>query len=90
MGILYYIVAALVGFIIAKIIVPSSNIKKIVISIFLPILINFIISLTCAIFMTNSMGYGYNTGTVLGMLLPSTLVMMIVLGLCIKVSKKHE
>lgn len=90
MGILYYIVAALVGFIIAKKIVLSSNIKKIVISIFLPILINIIISLTCAIFMTNSMGYGYNTGTVSGMLLPSTLVMMIVLGLCIKVSKKNE
>lgn len=90
MVLIYCMLEALLALLFAKIFIFSSTFKKILILIFLPIALNFAISLLSAFFLNNSFDYGYNVGAVFGKLLLSTIIMMIVLGLHIKVRKSEQ
>ncbi len=87
MGLIYCIIAALLGFLFAKVYAVPNMKVKVVVLILLPIILNLCISLLAALFIDNSLGYGYNSGVIGGELFPATLVMMIVLGFRINLKK---
>lgn len=87
MGLFYCIIAVLLGFLFTKVYTAPNMKTRAVVLILFPILLNLCISLLVALFVDNSLGYGYNAGSIAGTLFPATLVMMIVLGFRIVLKK---
>lgn len=87
MGLLYCLIAALLGELFAQAYIAPNIKVKVILLILLPAILNLCISLLAALFVQNSLEYGYNVGGISGTLCPATLVMMIVLGFRITLKK---
>ena len=87
MGLLYCAIAILLGFLFARVYIAANMKAKVAVLILLPIILNLCISLFAALFVGNSLEYGYSVGSIAGILFPATLAMMVVLGFRIDLKK---